>query len=627
MKIAEIKPKHLVLGQEYDDFAKATDKVDFSKEDLCCQVVGLTAVYYWINTESVWGPMGFIWDEYNHHGHFTTSTLSFSIIPKIPDSHRHLSLEGIFKNISKVLTFLDSGWSHINEFKQFRNNTTLIDWYCNSISDLENTINIGTVSNNEYKLHASLPNTIVDKPIKLILLPENKNKLKLHLIGTNSNVDCSEIEDIETLDLSNYLLFDRLAILSGILSVNNISQFDKIIYDCCEKSNNYNGGLRLGFNTGSTKIVEKVTYILRDDLIDEPINITNNNNVPSKEFEYININSSKFTHINNYFVKGYFQYDTPQITQQMLDFTTGSIFSYCYFYKKYKYGSVKPISKIFSNCKAYYKSEDIIIGAYYAELSLTGIKVEHFNNAWIIDTTSIFDYNYTKEDAENNIEPVIPTYAGNSGVPNVSIYDLKVPYVINKYGTSTGTIEYKNYTINYLYVLDKENAVIINNDCTFDQQFSSEYCIVYFQSDILRSNQIIFRTNRENIKDYKKVFNTSFLWKLYHMQDIEIPYIIRTTNIVVNPNANGNYKHNYLLLPDVTTDVILYNVNINITQKSDKNPTNTVVQHMLDNIVTVGNVSDSSGKQIKLLTEYYQAMKESTKTRLISDGYTIVEVI
>ena len=50
MKLEEVRPKHLVLGQEYDDFSKATDRVDFSQEDLCCQVVGLTAVYYLINT-------------------------------------------------------------------------------------------------------------------------------------------------------------------------------------------------------------------------------------------------------------------------------------------------------------------------------------------------------------------------------------------------------------------------------------------------------------------------------------------------------------------------------------------------------------------------------------------------
>ena len=105
MKVVDIKPKYLVFGQLFDDFSNATDKINFDEEDLCSYVDSLSSTFYWLNTESIWGPIGFQWTSYDNktkkgYGLFNTTTIPFTVIPRIPDSYRHTSLIGIFNNLS-----------------------------------------------------------------------------------------------------------------------------------------------------------------------------------------------------------------------------------------------------------------------------------------------------------------------------------------------------------------------------------------------------------------------------------------------------------------------------------------------------------------------------------------------
>lgn len=114
MLISDIKPRNLVSHESYNDFANYTSEMDYSVEDLVDYIYGITDVYYWINLESVWGKIGFVWDVYNERGHFQSSQIPFNVIPVIPDGHRLKSLDNLLKAIRKDnLTLLKSDWSNV----------------------------------------------------------------------------------------------------------------------------------------------------------------------------------------------------------------------------------------------------------------------------------------------------------------------------------------------------------------------------------------------------------------------------------------------------------------------------------------------------------------------------------
>lgn len=54
--------RNLTISKTFDDFALDTTRIDFDIEDLVSYCEAVTNVLYWINIESVWGPIGFEWD-------------------------------------------------------------------------------------------------------------------------------------------------------------------------------------------------------------------------------------------------------------------------------------------------------------------------------------------------------------------------------------------------------------------------------------------------------------------------------------------------------------------------------------------------------------------------------------
>ena len=81
--------KNLIIAETWDDFAAATEKLDYSQEDLVTLCIQYNDIYYWLNIESIWGKIGFIWESQNTdkqgYGYFANSDLQFSQIPKVPE--------------------------------------------------------------------------------------------------------------------------------------------------------------------------------------------------------------------------------------------------------------------------------------------------------------------------------------------------------------------------------------------------------------------------------------------------------------------------------------------------------------------------------------------------------------
>lgn len=112
--------RNLTISKTIDDFAMDTAKLDFDVEDLVSYCEDITNILYWINIESVWGPLGFEWDQYDNYGHFHTNPVKFSILPRIPDPHRIKSFKGIFREIPK---------DYIIQENDFVNVDTICNWF------------------------------------------------------------------------------------------------------------------------------------------------------------------------------------------------------------------------------------------------------------------------------------------------------------------------------------------------------------------------------------------------------------------------------------------------------------------------------------------------------------------
>lgn len=117
MRVIDIIPRNLYLCNEFDEFALHTKDIDFAVEDLVSQVISQSDIYYWLNIESIWGRMGFIWDNKKEgQGHFASRSIPFHVIPKIPDGERIYTFYYIFNNILSnldKLTVLDSNWKNL----------------------------------------------------------------------------------------------------------------------------------------------------------------------------------------------------------------------------------------------------------------------------------------------------------------------------------------------------------------------------------------------------------------------------------------------------------------------------------------------------------------------------------
>ena len=88
MKIDEINSRHMPITQDVPEFADKVSVIDYNIEDFLSLVISLTTILYFINLESVWGALGFTWDEVENYGHFNAVTFTVEHIPLIPDPER-----------------------------------------------------------------------------------------------------------------------------------------------------------------------------------------------------------------------------------------------------------------------------------------------------------------------------------------------------------------------------------------------------------------------------------------------------------------------------------------------------------------------------------------------------------
>ena len=145
-----IDTRNLVVCKDFDEFAERVSQIDFKVEDIVGYITSITKCLYWLNVETVWGVIGFTFSSVspsepgeipNPHenlehlnadgtnidsaqyptvtkgwGVFGSTTIPFSIIPKLPDGYRITKFDHTFDNInSDYIELKLSDWSNLTK--------------------------------------------------------------------------------------------------------------------------------------------------------------------------------------------------------------------------------------------------------------------------------------------------------------------------------------------------------------------------------------------------------------------------------------------------------------------------------------------------------------------------------
>lgn len=621
MKIKEIIPKYLTVGEEFDDFARATDKVDFSKEDLCCYVNEHTNIYYWLNTESVWGPIGFVWDVYEDYGHFSTSTLNFSIIPKIPDSYRHKKIYGIFQNINKSLEFYDSGWEHITEPIYFKSTSITLIWH---------------ITKQDIILRNS-------SPVNLTIIGDVKTIKQNAWYVTSSNKVGNSLLTINIYDIPTFKVLNETYCKINICSdkITNIRTSDIFGIDTSNSHLTLNiGDYKLNYLYLDTNIYLNYTYN------DENTHIEN---LIIELSEYNKNTRCRYIYDNDYYYWGIKHIDYINLNESLY-FKTGG----CYFnniienVNDINFNNVPYFDTFFYNSCIAYPKRIITLDTTYKFCKKLSILVDDSYNITLysfflnqksiyVDFDKIINLNYILNDNGNILLPRINYIVEPSGGigRKYAFYFRNMPqYAFDTIAINT----YETYMIDNVTYINRPRCLFTENTkIIYDENLNTDNYSGFFNSYLsyfrkvdenykVKKDQLQILINKDNIthnKDYviRNMYNLHFF-----MNDNcddptwELPIIVKNVNTFINNDPiRYSLYHNY-------SYVAIYRSSMQFSDpKTDINKIQ-LIKDILNGYVTIGDSEDAKGFEISFKNSY-QYLDEQNKERLLGDGYTISEII
>lgn len=615
MQVNDLKPKHLVLSQDFDGFSVATSNVDFDIEDLCCQVIAHTSVYYWINTESVWGPIGFQWSTYNKEGYFTTSNLDFNYIPAIPDSYRHQSIDNLFKNFSRDLTFYDSDWSHIENFNLVSpNKYNVITWYID-LKDENHSFNLDTWRN--YRIIGNLGNSEI-KLIYIILQDSNKNTLNARIAKNNSiKINLKELTYPE-FDIRDYFNGPFINSYNGIqLTSSNREIILPLIYNDSSMTIAHIGTyfdlipkkLIIDFSTDSESVdvVNELKYNA------EYINLLGNDRIKSIDYLYKYKNFSSI----------------PDIPKELQDKCTEIPFYQCFFNNINKDSisyALNMDGTVFYNC--------------YLNNNPFPFKVRTINNYTFneddtyeqypinstgVDFTQWTDLKFDLNNSDTQLLGVINTpfiLVNQDYCKRTSLYQAynagSKQLVVN-----TGITEFTPTSSNdsYNYYFTGSNKLIIKPDES-GRFYGAYLSTVYVnpELDTLDPEWIQFDSSIDILSNLVSPFNTFRIVNLFYLYRVPYPLIVKGDGKASQYNVITVKEW---LIPYYKT-INIYRYNIDFTSANDIAEEN--LRKIIDGVLSVQEDSQNECT-ITTYSRVYNMLTDYDKDRLITGGYTIIEQI
>lgn len=649
MKIKDIKQKNLVLGQVFDDFSRATQYVDYSIEDLCSYVINNSNVYYWLNIESVWGPMGFTWTVLNEYGQFSASNNKYTILPKVPDGYRIKKLNKLIssliltRNKDNPLTVLKSDWSSLESLNYISTSVNGEDtkrWINADFTDSLSEQNDTTIINNHSGFELNLKyngyinigrngdngNTTSDSVI--IIDDDNVDKL---LIG-NKNKDL-------IIDLEHCILwkvkadFDNRRIYKCKIWTDRVADSTyHILFD-----NQYNNNYIIDFNLINLENHNK-SFIFLDcqSKENEHINIKvigDKNNVAGNIFAKYKVNTVNTNYFNIEYdvnVEEIFQYKCCTIIDNWDDF------------------DINIINKLKS--KKYNHTGSYGTGSPNYLFYNTIINTNDKNNE-IIDLSNesiIIDFAYS-----NNVTKTLyNTYTGKYST--YKIVDNKLPKIkcneLTKYNTDLVILDIEFNKVYGYGSYDFLQYVICINPINIQNSISIPTYIYILYKNIF-SPYITFKiTNKANIDSYyandgldltilyKDEDNANFddlhlnIFNITHEEDVDfdtntkigiINYINNISAILEYPVyiVKQKYANNSIKLTNKATNyVAIKNANIDIDRDMD-------VEEITSFCNAFKQKSLTQQLSITIISTTYAKFTTEQIQFIVSKGYDVIEKI
>lgn len=643
--IKDIKPKNLVLGQAIDDFSDATTKVNYDVEDLCCYVINNIECYYWLNIESIWGPLGFVWDIMNDYGHFNSNNIIFNKIPVIPDAHRIRQFYNTFNNLNHDIEIYKSNWENVIRF-YYKSSVDFYDFNYNFIINGDYSISDVHIENDDF-------DTL------------NKNKgfeLKFPLNNTtlvivHANLSIKQ-DDIKYFPIHN-LNGDELCIN---FKENIITPIDIL-------GNNKNKTLHIYFKTDELDITEihlYINYIKRTEDNNDQISIKihpdaynemekyNYNNIVLYFHPNININneddseifymSYTFNSSNNLKFKDIIFEDLDNIKDKSL---SSDMSDMCINKTEWFPVDNRIYDKIVNGIKSYYidftVKDNIPINEH--EFNLTRNKTYMYidvnnkdikkyiiiNNNRNIGTISVINKQFLSNIIiENNTLNAISCRLSYN-VYTYFLLDIELDKVIiNDYSA--------NYIftnkVKHIYTSDSDGSLIpdirikkqyiINSDYSNEQLLIGEFVDnenVYFPTDSVKEVYPfnIDELNEENIKnfiiDYNYIYYINDKTKINY--NITQPLVMSNTNKILTETQ-------YKVINNVE---IKYMYKTPITVNKDSVLTNTKFMEIINAYIFDNNIKSAKGITLQIYTTYFNLIPEDKINQFINDGYIINEII
>lgn len=638
MLVKNIKPRNLVLGQIFDDFSLSTEIINFNQEDLCSYIINDSNNYYWLNIESVWGPMGFIWDVYNDYGHFSTSNKNYMVLPKVPDGERIKHLNKLIATIpctndskTNLFKILKSNWSKLENLEYIfmsdddsgnNNLASYIDAdFTDSLSEQNDTTRIGLTDRFMYgylylKYNGYiLPLQVLDS-VGIDIVFDNKNIDKL-FIGTKSN------ENI----IYSVTNFSIIWNVSDVLDIRRI--FKNIIFRINDIDD-----ITLTNNTNKTFILKNFGSRYSDE---NPIYESYSYNIDSSNYKKEDIINITFIPNNDGIANDLVFPDTGE-----RPFTLNVIYdeniTKCFFYKclcdinNWNDWDNTIIQKMknpsYSNRHPNYL------------FHLSTINVTEKNN-------NIIDLSGTKVDGYINISDNVPFeiyyMSGNQKGEIKLINDIMPKIICNVYNinysldttkkitldlefNSVGTRPYLNriYFKNPITVKDlKDYYCIIKLEEV--QQYKITFHITKSSKDDIMTGElpliILNKTNDFPSNIHIKCINT-IIDDDVEFDNLKITYCTYINYygaIIDHPVYIVRYTRfwNALYLNTIATDYkIIKNVSININRDMD-----------VDEIESFTNAFHEGNGTITIISSTYQKFTAEQITFIVSKGYEVIEKI
>lgn len=643
MKLSDLIPKHLVLEENIDDFSLATTKVDYSIEDLCCYVTNNIECYYWLNIESIWGPLGFVWDVINNYGHFNSNNLIFNTLPSLPDGERIKRFNNTFKNLNRDIEVYKSNWENVSQIywdKEYRhififNSSNQIPYiYLDAASP-----NISTPYGFLFKFNLSNTEIEIKNDLAAFIINnECNNYFPFKSLIKNDNL---WLEIIENITIPIHFCIDN-NIYYNILVYNDITELH--LYILYNNTSNYVYSFRneIGNNKITLYLHGNANLINTDGLFYLQIN---NSSYKFKDIIYEDIDNIKDKSLNNL----YFYYITDrhywyEIDKRLYDKVVDSYSYYIYFNDD----EITPCPFTFNlSCYLY-----IYINRNCFDNNKILYYTKYNNNKRIISylNYNLFpNYEYYKNNIIGDIHIVVQDDRNNTFDHLVLNINEKTITTNNQLFLFNNNVEkvygitssyYNNYRLNEFNTIDirKKEYVVLNGDFNkITNNIDNYQCgESYLLGNIGENNELI-KFDIDEVKPFDISNYNDKNIKAYHIDYLGIytinpEYYTVTQPLIVSDVSEvfSNELYRYLeedIFAQLNNCEIRYIYKTKLIVNKDSNLTQDKFLEIINAYIFDNSINSAKGITLEIHKTYFDLIPQDKYNQFINDGYTIVENI